>query len=57
MFAILAILLVIAWNVAFFAFHVTGFSRYLVLALTDALFMANLATERTRSPLDFSARR
>jgi hypothetical protein len=49
MFAILAILLVIAWGLALFAFHVTGFFIHIVLVLAVALFIVHLLTGRNRS--------
>jgi hypothetical protein len=56
-FAILAILLIIAWALALFALHAPGFFIRVVPVLVAALFIAHLVTERNRSVLDFSARR
>jgi hypothetical protein len=49
MFAILAILLVIAWALALFAFHVTAFFIHIALVLAVALFIVHLVTGRNRS--------
>jgi hypothetical protein len=57
MFATLAILLIIAWALALFALHVTGFFIHVILVVVAALFIAHLVTERIRSVWDLSARR
>jgi hypothetical protein len=49
MLAILAVPLVIAWGLALFAFHVTGFLIHIVLALAVALFIVNILTGRKES--------
>ncbi len=48
MFAILAILLVICWALALFAFHVTSFFIHLVLVLALAMFVVHFFTSRAR---------
>jgi hypothetical protein len=49
MFAILAILLVLAWGLAVFAFHMTAFFVHIVLVLAVALFIIHLVTGRNQS--------
>jgi hypothetical protein len=46
MFAILAILLLIAWGLALFAFHVTGFFIHIVLVLALIMFVVHFFTRR-----------
>jgi len=46
MFAILAVPLVIAWGIALFAFHVTGFFIRIALELAASLLIVNIVMDR-----------